>query len=369
MSELKVAPPPMLSGRSLALLIGFWALMVFLFSVQLSIHRLLNGASFDPVMYLAELIDWELYLLLIPVNIWACRRFPLERGSLAKTIPVHFGFSLILSMVSITMSVVWFGLFDSVMGASERAFSWFKPIEYVGRALTMNLLLYWGVATMVHALAFQERYQAGLVRTSQLEAKLAQSQLDVLRMQLNPHFLFNTLHAISALMHSDVDKADRMVTLLSDLLRRSLQVNQAQEVRLRDELEFLSRYLEIEQVRFEDRLTIYQEIDPGSLEILVPSLLLQPLVENALRHGLAPRAAPGKIWIRSEVRDGLLHLTVEDDGVGVERSRLDHLERGVGLGSTTARLEQLYGQNHQVELKHRQGGGLVVHLKFPARVR
>lgn len=369
MSELKALPLPMLSRRSLTLLVGFWALMVFLFSVQLSIHRMLNGASFDLVMYVAELLDWELYLLLIPLNIWACRRFPLERSNLGRTVPIHFGFSLLLSMVSITMSVLWFGLFDSVMGSSERAFSWFKPIEYVGRALTMNLLLYWGVAAMVHALAFHERFQAGEVRTSQLEARLAQAQLDVLRMQLNPHFLFNTLHAISALMHHDVEKADRMVTLLSDLLRRSLQVNQAQEVPLRDELEFLSRYLEIEQVRFDDRLTIHQDISPATLAMQVPSLLLQPLVENALRHGLAPRAAPGQMWLTAQLREGRLHLTVEDDGVGVEPSRLPLLVKGVGLSSTTARLEQLYGSDHHVELKPREGGGLVVHLDFPARSR
>jgi LytS/YehU family sensor histidine kinase len=155
------------------------------------------------------------------------------------------------------------------------------------------------------------------LKASQLEARLAQAQLQALKMQLQPHFLFNTLHAISALVHKDVEAADRMLARLSDLLRLALESAGVQEVPLKQELEFLERYLEIEQTRFQDRLTVRMEIAPEALDALVPNLIMQPLVENAIRHGIAPRATPGKIEITAMLADGQLHFHIRDDGPGI----------------------------------------------------
>jgi two-component system LytT family sensor kinase len=189
------------------------------------------------------------------------------------------------------------------------------------------------------------------LKASQLQAQLAQSQLQALKMQLHPHFLFNTLHAISSLMRRDVEAAERMIARLSDLLRLTLENVGAQETSLRQELEFLERYLEIEQTRFRDRLQVKMEIEPETLDARVPNLILQPLVENAVRHGVTPHAGPGLI-----------------NGAGLPDARRAQIKEGVGWANTRARLEQLYGADHLFDLSNRDEGGLVVSLTIPFRV-
>jgi LytS/YehU family sensor histidine kinase len=198
---------------------------------------------------------------------------------------------------------------------------------------------------------------------SRLESKLATAQLEVLRMQLQPHFLFNTLHAISALMYRNVEGADRMVARLSDFLRLSLDTAGMQEVPLKREMEFLDKYLDIEQVRFGDRLQVSRAIDPETLDRLVPNLVLQPLVENAVRHGIAPRASGGRIDISASMRQGRLIVEVLDDGL----SAADPIREGLGLSNTRARLEQLYGSDARLELGSAAEGGFRVRLTIPVR--
>ena len=197
-----------------------------------------------------------------------------------------------------------------------------------------------------------------------LEKSLAQAKLQALQMQLNPHFLFNSLHSISSLMHKDVEAADRMIARLSDLLRAALDNTGHQEVTLRQELEFLERYLEIEQTRFGERLNVKWDIAPDTLEARVPNLVLQPLVvENAIRHGIEPHARRGLIELRAQRMDGTLTLEVSDNGAGLR----DHepAEEGVGLSNTRARLRELYGQEHRFELRGGREGGLLARLTIP----
>nr|WP_274622418.1 histidine kinase [Myxococcus fulvus] len=204
------------------------------------------------------------------------------------------------------------------------------------------------------------------VRASQLEAQLAQAQLQLLRSQLQPHFLFNTLHAISALMHRDVESADRMVGQLSELLRASLERDGRHEVPLSEELELLSPYLDIERTRFSDRLQVDVDVAEDARDALVPSLLLQPLVENAIRHGIAPRRGPGKVWVRVRRAGARLAVEVEDDGVGPPAGRTE-LEEGIGLGATRARLERLHGAEQSVTWKARAPSGFLLSLSLPYR--
>ena len=198
------------------------------------------------------------------------------------------------------------------------------------------------------------------LRTSQLEARLAQSQLQMLRMQLQPHFLFNTLHSISALMHKDVRRADSMIAALSDLLRLSLQNIGAQEVALQAELDFLERYVEIMSLRFGDRLKVSLDVDPETRDARVPNLFLQPLVENSFRHGFGD-LGHGSIAITVR-RDGdMLRCDVVDDGRGL---RPGHRE-GVGLSSTRQRLAHLYGEQHAFALRGAPGAGVHVTMAIP----
>lgn len=225
-----------------------------------------------------------------------------------------------------------------------------------------NVLTAWTIFGIRHGIEYYRRYRVRELRASQLETKLAVAQLEVLQMQLQPHFLFNTLHAISALMYRDVEAADRMVTRLSDFLRLTLDSAGVQEVTLKREMEFLDKYLDIEQVRFGDRLEIRRAVDPATLDLLVPNLVLQPLAENAVRHGIAPRSSGGRIEIRTRVENGALTIDVLDDGPGAAA-----IGAGVGLSNTRARLDHLYGTAAHLDLGTVPDGGFSARLTLPAR--
>jgi LytS/YehU family sensor histidine kinase len=218
-----------------------------------------------------------------------------------------------------------------------------------------------------HAWGYSLKYRERELHASQLAAQLAQAELQALRMQLHPHFLFNTLHTVSALMHKDVELADDMLSRLGDLLRRTLDTAQAQEVPLQQELEFIQTYLEIEQARLGSRLHVRFETEPETLDVLVPNLILQPLVENAVRHGIAPRLEGGRLVVRARRESDRLELEVEDDGPGLPADFADRPREGLGLANTRARLAALYGPAHQFELASVPPRGLRVVLRLPFR--
>jgi two-component system LytT family sensor kinase len=229
--------------------------------------------------------------------------------------------------------------------------------------LHSDLLTYWVLVGLSHAVGYYRKYQERELKATQLEARLVQAQLQALKMQLQPHFLFNTLHAISALVHKDVEAADRMITRLSEFLRITLDSVGVQEVPLKTELESLDKYLEIEQVRFGSRLAVVRSISAETLHLLVPNLILQPLVENAVRHSIAPRASGGRIEIRARSEKGILVVDVLDDGPGAPA---ESYREGVGLANTRARLQQLYGSAQTLDLRNDPGVGFRVSLSLPA---
>ena len=231
------------------------------------------------------------------------------------------------------------------------------------------LLLAVAGAIATYATNWQERLATSFSRATeereQLEARLARAQLQSLRLQLHPHFLFNTLNTINALIGTDRRAAERVISGLSELLRMSLSSASEQEVTLARELELLAHYIEIQQIRFQDRLTVRFQIDPEARSALVPNLMLQPLVENAIRHGIAPRAAPGHVVVTARRKGDRLELSVVDDGVG-ETAGTEHRD-GVGLGNTRARLLSLYGTDHRFEAGTPSTGGFLVTVEIPYR--
>ena len=222
--------------------------------------------------------------------------------------------------------------------------------------------------SVTHAWRLYQRVQERDRRTLELTARLSQAKLEALRLQLQPHFLFNTLNTISSLVHRDVDAADEMITNLSELLRLSLDVGE-QEVPLRRELEILDCYLAIEQARLGRRLRVERQIDEAALDGLVPSLVLQPVVENAVRHGLEPRVAPGTITIRAERVADILRLVVTDDGPGLKPADARTERRGIGLANTEARLRELHGPAARLVLREPPDGGVRVEIELPFRRR
>jgi LytS/YehU family sensor histidine kinase len=228
-----------------------------------------------------------------------------------------------------------------------------------------EMMTYWAVVGLSHALDFHRESQERELTSAHLETRLAEANLQALQRQLHPHFLFNTLHTISALMHRDTEAADAMLERLSDLLRLTLDRVGTQQVRLKDELDFIDKYVEIERARFGDRLRVVVDVDPGILDASVPNLLLQPLVENAVRHGIAPKVGGGTVQIAARREGDRLQLVVRDNGFGLPADTLQAFNRGVGVSNTRSRLEHLFGDRHRFEFQRPQGGGLAVTIEIP----
>jgi two-component system LytT family sensor kinase len=233
------------------------------------------------------------------------------------------------------------------------------------RTVDLTLPVYWAIIGLQHAVDYYRQARAREVRAARLENRLLSSQLQALQQQLHPHFLFNTLHAISTLVHRDPDKADLMIERLSDLLRITLRKVDVQEVELAEELEYLRAYLDIEQVHFGPRLRIEYRIDAAALDALVPTLIMQPIVENAIRHGLEPLVRPGTLTIEAEADGNMLVLRVRDDGIGFAKTftRRD----GVGLANTRSRLDRLYGEAAALTMREQAAGGVRVDVTIPLR--
>jgi len=339
------------------LIFGVWTLLGALSAVRVMMSYAYSGyaVTWRRALVIA-LTDWYVWALLAPVIAWLARRFAIERRSWLRSLLVHLPASLFFSILKMVIEF--------------RLLQWLDPVSaerYPVLQFPSTLFTYYAILGAIYAFDYYRKYRAHELKASQLEAQLAQAQLQALKMQLHPHFLFNTLHAISSLMRRDVEAAERMITRLSDLLRLTLENVGAQETPLRQELEFLERYLEIEQTRFRDRLQVKMEIEPETLDARVPNLILQPLVENAIRHGIAPRAAPGLIEISARRNENRLELRVGDNGAGIPADKRAQIKEGVGLANTRARLEQLYGADYQFDLNNRDESGLIVSLTIPFR--
>ena len=229
-----------------------------------------------------------------------------------------------------------------------------------------EMMTYWALVVLSHALDYHRESQERALTAAQFQARLAEAQLQALQQQLHPHFLFNTLHTISALMHRDTEAADAMLARLSDLLRLTLDRLGIQEIPLKEELDFLEKYLEIERTRFGERLIVNMAIEPETLDVSVPNLILQPLVENAIRHGIAPRIGGGRLHIVARRTGNRLWLMVRDNGPGLPAAKLDALNKGVGVSNTRSRLQHLYPGTHKFEFHQPSDGGLAVTIEIPA---
>jgi LytS/YehU family sensor histidine kinase len=253
------------------------------------------------------------------------------------------------------------------MGSSPFIF-WPRFLSRLKGSFGSDLLVYGAVVGTCYALDYYRKYREREFLASRLEAQLAQAQLDSLRMQLHPHFLFNTLNSIVGLVRDNKNSAAvSMLVGLSDLLRHALEHSAQHEVELREELNFIKLYLKIQEMRFSDRLQIEFDIDPATTKALVPNLILQPLTENALRHGIGRSADSGLVGISSAITNGHLRLTVYDNGAGLPDDWQMKGSTGIGLANTAARLQQLYDDNHQFDIRNRDGGGVEVVILMPMR--
>jgi two-component system, LytTR family, sensor kinase len=307
---------------------------------------------------LAECVIWAFMTLAI---LWLAREYPFGRGQWPRSLGVHVAACLVCCAIATLMSAVAAELIRSELPRvtlSARVFLLFFVAKF-----NNNIFFYAAIVAVAHVLDYYRQARERELLASQLEAKLAQTQLQVLKMQMQPHFLFNTLNAISALIHQDVELADRMIARLGDLLRTTLDNANKQEVAFQQELDFIQPYLEIEKARLGTRLTVDLEIAPETLDAKVPNLILQPLVENAIKHGIAVTPGPGTIKIQASRNNGCLHLAVTDTGPGLTAS--PESLKGIGLANTRERLEKLYGSKQSLNLTKSVDGGLQVSITIP----
>ena len=301
---------------------------------------------------------WYAWALLAPIVLFLARRFPFDRERWWKSLPVHLVAVLLLTFAHVAMAEgVRYGLAQAASEVWMKNMTWWSQVTRTYfYSFDWEMMTYWAIIGFWHATAYYRVAQDRALKASRLETRLAEAQLQALQRQLHPHFLFNTLNAISALMHRDVEAADQMLARLSDLLRIALDQRGAQEVALKDELEFLEKYLEIEQTRFGDRLVVRYDVDAETLDAQVPNLILQPLVENSVRHAVAVRIEPGLIEIRARRVGTNLELSVLDNGPGLSKTPGMHAgKKGVGLANTRSRLEHLYGASQQLEPRRTPG--------------
>ncbi len=301
---------------------------------------------------------YYLWGLFTPAVVLLARRYRFDSRRWPASLAAHTAASVVLTSLQIViaesiLALLFRDLRQGPLG-HRIAFSF-------GVNFHSSLPTYWLILFVYYAFDYFMKYRDREVRALELEAQLSQASLQALKMQLNPHFLFNTLNSISSLMYCDVEAADAMLARLSEFLRMTLDQDLGHEIPLRREIEFVRRYLEIEQARFEERLAVTFDIESDALSARVPTLALQPLVENAIHHGIAPRPRGGAIAIRARRENGRLHLSVSDDGVGADgRPR----ER-IGLANTRARLEKLYGGEQSLSFTDIPHGGFRVDLEIP----
>ena len=361
--------------------LGLWAALVLLFAAPLALTGPISlrqavsfGASF-----------WALWLLFLPAVAWLSFRFPIERRRLLRNAGLH----LLACLFIVTASKTAFRALDEIFHRSQRLeFSQlperspgkpnmrrmpsppgsFRPFLALRAAL--DVLVYWSLVGVCQAITHFRRSQERERRAAELEARLTSAKLQALRMQINPHFLFNTLNSIAALVYVNPRAADEMLGDLSELLRRSLDSIEEQEVPLAEELEFIGAYLSIEQKRFGERLRLEQSVPDELMKAMVPALLLQPLVENAVRHGIEPQRAPGLISIEAKQEGKQLHLVVRDNGRGLPPEDSNNSgRRGIGLANTRARLQGLYGQNQSFSIGRAEPQGCRVDIRLPLHMK
>jgi two-component system, LytTR family, sensor kinase len=334
---------------------AFWTLVILVYSTGRS-ATIAWGESLR-----TALAAWGSWVLLVPLIVQIDRLLPVARDALVPRLLYHIP-------LSVGFTVAFAYLFNGaslLLGVPvDMAIASGGPLSLSHR---FNWLVYWLIVGGYVASDYQDQIRDRTLRAAELERLLAQSRLEMLRTQLHPHFLFNALNAISAHVESAPRTARWMLEQLGDLLRLSLDHAEEQEIPLQQELAFVDRYLKLQKIRYEDRLDVIVDVEPLALRSLVPTFILQPLLENAIGHGIATRSSPGQIEIRARCDETTLHLSVLDDGPGLPEGWDPEHDLGVGLSNTRERLRRLYGDRQSFRIGPNEGGGVRVDLTMPFR--
>lgn len=320
-----------------------------------------KGLTVDWPSQLLDTSGWFIWALITPIILKLSARYPLNRKHFLKHFTIHFfGCGLAWFFATIAMICVRWGANVGQISFSQLFFA-----GLVRSPFSFDILCYGTIMAVESSVRYYRRVEKNKIRSAKLSSQLGRARLQALKMQLHPHFLFNALNSLSELMQEDPAAAEHMIENLEKFLQLTMKSNHVLEIPFEEELEFLKCYLAIEHVRFQNRLNIKMEIEPQILKVPVPNLVLQPLVENAIRHGIAPRKTAGQIEIKASRKNGMLMVSIQDNGPGLNRSQRRVFQGGLGLSNTRERLSQLYGKDHRFEMINAPEGGLLVTLEIP----
>lgn len=350
-------------------LISFWTFIAVFISTQLHFNGIKNGVDSNwLIVFRDQLPIWYFWALATPFLVYLVNRFPLKLEDLWKPLLAYFLFGLVFLLVTTNLTLIYMFLTHGYIDLSKTSYAEYSPYFY-SRVANDALIYVFTLAVIITVYSYSLRKQQELdmtlmqLKNDRLSNQLTQAQLQALKLQLNPHFLFNTLHTISSLtLIGDGKTSANVTTRLGDFLRRTLDYEEQQLVSLAKELEFFDLYLDIESIRFKDRLTIKKEIDDDLLAMKVPNLILQPLVENAVKHGIARSKGPGLISLKIHRNGNQLRIKIYNDGPALN----DQIKEGIGLNNTYQRLHKLYGDNFDFSLDNDDNGkGVNSNLSIP----
>lgn len=350
---------PSVIRRRTVIILAAWAVIALLFAGQAWVSAQVRG---EPLAWTRAILIWlawaAVWAAITPLALRLAARHPLQRPHALRAVALHASASVACALANLGL----FALAAPVIGATQVEPTWWGTFSrLLGTAFLLNVPFYWLIVAAAHGERLVRAARDRERRQLALEAQLADARLQALRAQLQPHFLFNALNTISVLMHEDVAAADRILLQLSALLRRSLEGGDAHVVRLGEEIAFLESYLAIERARFGERLGYRLDVPADVLDARVPALILQPLVENALRHGIGARSGPGHVAITARRHGDVLRLSVADDGPGLAQASAER----VGLSNTRARLQLLYAARQRFEVRNAGAGGVVAEIELP----
>lgn len=365
---MKLQPAPA-SGRHIietpwirwTLLVAAWGIFGLFMATEWYIQAARAG---NPILWrsalMSEMVYASVWLLLTPPILWLAWRFPFHASNWLPVAAIHLTATLLFSVAH----RVVFSVASEVIALSpDHPFLWSTISASVYRYFDYGIMIYWILLLFRQSIGYYRQVQQQALKRSELESELNLAQLRALKMQLQPHFLFNTLNGISVLVRKNPDAACAMISRLADLLRMTLDNTGTQEIPLHQELKTLACYLDIERMRFADRLSVTMDIDEETKNAFVPNLILQPLVENALVHGVAKQRSSARLSIKSSRTNGSLTLEVEDSGPGLPGG--SELREGIGMSNTRSRLERLYGNEFSFGMEHVPGSGAIARITMP----
>ncbi len=356
-------------ARQFAIIFTVWTASGLFMAGQWYI--LMRGSRYPPslkTVLIPTLLTRWIFALLTPAVLWLSARFPFRPGRWMKSVAWHLLGALGFLFVWVSIRLPLYPITDPRTG-KQVGLSWQLYRDVILEDELYSIMIYGTIVAVSQLWGYYREYREREVRASRLEAELARAELKVLKMQMDPHFLFATLHSVSTLIHQDVEAADDLVASLSELLRINLDAADEQEVTLKREIDYFNVYVEVQRIRFGSRLAVDVAVDPKALDALVPNMILPALVENSIGRSMEESDRPGQVGIRSELRAGKLRIEINDDLPRKQGAEERCVETETGLANTRARLQHLYGESHYFSLGMKSGGGSCLALEIPLNIK